>query len=145
VTPLQRLIMHQEGTGPMQNGRYLPYLDSVGKWSIAWGRNLSDNGISKDEAMMFLNSDLADALDDVNHCFSCYDTLSETRKAVLVSLAYNLGRERLSKFVRFIGAVHLGHWNDAADELLNSKAATQAPARYQELAAMIRTDVSVWV
>lgn len=146
LNDLQQLIMRQEGTGPTKDGRFFPYCDGVGKWTIGYGRNLSDNGLSKDEAMMFLASDIADAIDDVHHCFSCYDSLSETRKMVLVSLAFNLGRDRLSKFVRFIGAVHRGDWDDAADELLDSKAAkVDAPARYRELAAMMRTDVPQWL
>ena len=129
----------------MAQGRYFPYQDSVGKWTIGYGRNLTDNGISKDEAMIFLNADIADAIEDVNHCFSCYDDLSETRKMVLVSLAFNLGRARLAGFVRFIGAVHREAWDDAANELLDSKAAKQALNRYKELADMMRTDVSMWV
>jgi hypothetical protein len=51
----------------------------------------------------------------------------------------------LSKFVRFLGALHLGKYDEAADELLNSKAAKQAPARYQQLATMMREDVSEWI
>lgn len=129
----------------MAQGRYFPYQDSVGRWTIGYGRNLTDNGMSKDEVLGLLSSDIADAIDDVRHCFSCYDTLSETRQMVLVSLAFNLGRSRLAGFVRFIGAVHRGDWEDAAEELLDSKAAKQAPSRYEELARMMRTDASVWV
>ncbi len=146
MTPLQQLIMHQEGTGPIRNGRFLPYLDGEGKWTIGYGRNLSDNGISKEEALSFLSSDIADAIADARSLFSCYDALSEARKMVVVSLAFNLGRERLGKFVRFIDAVHRNDWQEAAEELLDSKAArSQAKVRYQELAQMMRTDVSVWV
>ena len=145
MTKLQQLIMHHEGTGPMAQGRYFPYQDSVGKWTIGYGRNLTDNGLSKDEVLMLLSSDIADAIDDVRHCFSCYDTLSETRQMVLVSLAFNLGRARLAGFVRFIGAVHRGAFDEAAEELLDSKAAKQAPARYKELADMMRLDTSLWV
>jgi lysozyme len=60
-------------------------------------------------------------------------------------MAFQLGRARLGKFVRFIGAVHLGKWDEAAAELLDSKAAKQTPARYQQLAAMMKSNVSVWV
>ena len=61
-------------------------------------------------------------------------------------MAFNLGRTKLAKFVRFIGAVHLGKWNEAADELLDSKAARHdAPARYKELARMMRDNHSAWI
>lgn len=145
MTDLQAMLMQQEGTGPRDaQGRFLPYPDSVGKPTIGYG-HLLEKGIPSDIAMMLFNADIADALDDVRHCFSCYDTLSRPRQLVLVSMAFNLGRAKLAKFVRFIGAVHLGHWEEAADHLLDSKAAREdAPARYQELARMMRDNVSQW-
>lgn len=139
MTDLQHMIMSQEGL------RLKPYVDSVGKLTIGYGRNLVDKGISQDEAVMLLNIDLADAIDDVHHVCSCYDDLSRARQLVMCSLAFNLGRERLNGFVRFLGAVHKSEWDEAADELLDSKAATQAPARYAQLAQMMRTSVSEFV
>lgn len=145
MTDAQAMIVAQEGTGPMREGRFYLYTDTVGKTTIGYGRNLDAKGISHNEALMFLSSDIADALEDVRHCFSCYDQLTRPRQLALISMAYNLGRTGLSKFVRFIGAMHLGQYDEAADHLLNSLAAAQAPARYQELAKMIRTNESQWV
>ena len=146
MTDLQAMLMAQEGTGPRDaNGYFLPYTDSVGKLTIGYG-HLVEKGVPPDIAMMLFNADIADALDDVRHNFSCYDSLSRPRQLVLVSLAFNLGRAKLAKFVRFIGAVHLGKWNEAADELLDSKAAREdAPARYKELARMMRDNTSAWI
>lgn len=146
MTDAQQMLMAQEGTGPRDaQGRFLPYLDSVGKETIGYG-HLIEKGIPADVANMLFMCDLADALDDVRHCFSCYDQLSRPRQLVLISMAFNLGRERLGRFVRFIGAVHLGKWDEAADELLNSKAAREdAPARYRQLAEMMKSNVSVWI
>ena len=146
MTDAQQMLMAQEGTGPRdEHGRFLPYEDSVGKLTIGYG-HLIEKGIPADVANMLFMCDLADALDDVHHNFPCYDQLSRPRQLVLISMAFNLGRERLGKFVRFIGAVHLGKWDEAADELLNSKAArSDAPARYQQLATMMRDNVSAWI
>lgn len=145
MTDLEAMLMSQEGTGPRgPHGEFLPYPDSVGKLTIGYG-HLVDKGLPADLALMLFKSDIADALDDVRHNCSCYDQLSRPRQLVMVSLAFNLGRERLGKFVRFLGALHLGHYEDAADELLNSKAAREdAPARYRQLADMMRTNTSEW-
>ena len=146
MTDLQRMLMQQEGTGPRdEHGRFLPYPDSLDKLTIGYG-HLVEEGIPADIANMLFQSDIADALDDVRHCFSCYDQLSRPRQLVLISMAYNLGRAKLAKFVRFIGAVHLGKWDEAAEHLLDSKAAREdAPARYQQLATMMRDNVSEFV
>jgi len=146
MTDVQIMLMSQEGTGPRDNhGRFLPYPDSMGKLTIGYG-HLVEKGLPPDIALMLFQCDIADAIEDVRRCFSCYDDLSRPRQLVLISMAYNLGRERLSVWTHFIGAVHRGEWDEAADHLLDSKAAKHdAPARYQQLAKMMREDTSQWV
>ena len=146
MTDAQVMLMSQEGTGPRDaQGRFLPYNDSLGKPTIGYGHLLA-KGLPPDIALMLFQCDIADAIDDVHHCFSCYDTLSRPRQLVLVSMAYNLGRDRLAVWTHFIGAVHRGAWEEAADHLLDCKAAKHdAPARYQQLATMMRENVSPWV
>ena len=138
MTELQQMLLRHEGK------RNKPYTDTVGKLSIGIGRNLDDKGLSDDEIFHLLNNDIADAIQDVRHCFSCYDQLSEARKMVLVSMAFNLGRTRLAKFVRFIGAVHLGRWEEAAEEMLDSTWAKQVGDRAVTLATMMRDDTTDW-
>jgi len=146
TTFLRSLLMHQEGTGPRDaHGHFLPYNDSMGNPTIGYGHLLS-KGMPSDVANMLFQCDLADALDDVRHCFSCYDSLSRPRQLVLISMAFNLGRDRLAVWTHFIGAVHRGAWEEAADHLLDSKAAKKdAPARYAQLAKMMRDNVSTWI
>ena len=139
MTDIEAMLRHHEGE------RLTPYVDSVGKVTIGIGRNLTDKGISAEECRSFLYRDIADAMEDVYHCFSCYDQLSRPRQLVLIGLAFNLGRERLSKFVRFIGAVHLGKYDEAAEEMLRSKWAEQVGVRATTLAHMMRTNESEWV
>ena len=138
MTELQQMLLRHEGK------RNKPYTDSVGKLTIGIGRNLDDKGLSDDEIFHLLNNDIADAIEDVRHCFSCYDQISEARKMVLVSMAFNLGRTRLAKFVRFIGAVHLGRWEEAAEEMLQSLWAKQTGQRAVTLATMMRDDTTDW-
>jgi lysozyme len=145
MSDIEDMLNAQEGTGPMRDGRYFPYQDSEGIWTIGCGHNLEAQGISKDVQRMLLMEDIANAFEAVHHNCSCYDQLSRPRQLVMISLAFNLGRTGLGKFVRFLGALHLGKYDEAADELLSSKAASQAPSRYQQLAHMMRHDVSEWV
>jgi len=141
----EAMIIQQEGTGPYKDGRFFPYEDSVGKLTIGYGHNLTDKGLNLDVVYSQLRSDIIDAIEDVRHNYSCYDNLSRPRQLVLISMAFNLGRDGLAKFVRFSSAVHRGDWEEAAAQIENSKAAIQAPARYKELARMMRMDSSAWV
>ena len=148
------MLRMQEGSGPCRNGRFYAYDDATGlelkpgdtlhgNLTIGYGHNLTALGIT--DAMQFLREDIADAFEVVHHNFSCFDQLSRPRQLVLLSMAYNLG-PKLSQWVRFIGAVHRSDWEDAAHELLDSKAAKQdAPARYKELAKMMRENSSEWI
>ena len=139
MTDLQAMLIHQEGM------KLRAYHDSVGKLTIGCGRNLDDKGISDEEALHLLNNDIADAIDDVRHNFSCYDQLSRARQMVLVSMAFNLGRDGLSKFVRFIASVHLGKWEEASEHMLDSRWAKQVGIRAEILARMLRDDTAEWI
>lgn len=145
LTDLQRMLKHQEGTGPVIHGRFMPYPDSVGKVTIGYGRNVDDRGISNEEALVLFNNDIADAIEDVTYCVSGYDQLSKARKMVLVSMAFNMGRTRFSTFAKMLDAVHRGEWEHAADEILDSDAARALPGRYGTLAAMMRYDTTDFV
>lgn len=146
MTDVEQMIMRQEGTGPMKDGHFYPYKDTAGLLTIGYGHCLDRKGMTLDIGFMLLKMDIADAIEDVRYHFSCYDMLNRARQLVLISMAFNLGRAGLGKWPRFIGAVHLGQWDDAADHLLDSKAAREdAPARYKELAHMMRTGTSEWV
>ncbi len=146
MTDAQAMLMHQEGTGPFRDGKYFPYHDSEGIWTIGVGHNLEAKGIPADMGNLLFQADLAEALDDIRYNFSCYDTMSRPRQLVLISLAFNLGRTRLARFVRFIAACHLSKWDEAADEILDSDAARNPAlmARYKTLAMMMRTNTSAW-
>ena len=88
---------------------------------------------------------MADAIEDVQHCCSIYHELSRPRQLVMINMSFNLGRERLGKFVRFLNALHQYDWDEAANQILDSDAARKLPTRYARLARMMREDVSRWV
>lgn len=139
MTDAEAMMIEDEGE------RLRMYLDEAGNWTVGIGHNMSDKPISKLASRTIFMEDMADAIDDVRHCCSVYDELSRPRQLVMINLAFNLGRDRLGKFVRFLGAIHRSDWNEAADELLDSKAARDLPNRYTRLAQMVREDVSRWV
>ena len=72
------------------------------KWTIGFGRNREDNGITQEEAEIMLLNDLKMVEEELNgHVW--YDGLSETRQAVLQNMSFNIGFPTLKKFSNFLG------------------------------------------
>lgn len=136
---IRAMLIAQEGK------RLKPYVDSVGKWTIGVGRNLMDRGISEEECQAMLDHDIADAIDDARALVPDYETLSRPRQMVLISMAFNLGRTRLARFVKFLDAVNRRDFEDAAQEMQLSNWYNHVRLRGVTLVAMMRDDVSEWV
>lgn len=131
-TKLRAQLLKHEGL------RLHPYTDTVGKLTIGVGRNLTDRGISEDEAFAMLDADITAVWQEVSHAVACFGGLDETRQHVVLDMAFNLGVPRLLKFVKFLAALEAHKWDVAADEMLDSVWAKQVGKRAQTLAAMIR-------
>ena len=120
-----------------------PYYCTQKKPTIGYGHLLpvgDHSGMiwSEDYAEFVLLQDIKTAEKIVAKIFG--DTrLTGARYAVLVSMAFNLGFEGLSGFIRMIAAITVGDWKLAAAEALDSKWARQTKSRAIEIAEMLRT------
>ena len=120
-----------------------PYVDTVGKTTIGVGRNLTDRGLSQAECRYLLANDIDISINELKRNFNWFAKLDDTRQAVLVDLHFNLGINRLKTFkktLRLIEECMLGDdlWDKVAEELLDSKWATQVGQRAQTLARMLQ-------
>ncbi|MCH2037740.1 MAG: glycoside hydrolase family protein [Rickettsiales bacterium] len=118
--------------------RLKPYKCTADKLTIGYGRNLDDVGITEKEADKLLDHDIDRSIDDTRALFPDFDELSEIRQAVLVNMMFNLGKTRLSKFVKMRDAIEDHDYNRAAKEMLDSKWADQVGNRAVELAELMR-------
>lgn len=117
---IEQLILH-EGSGPVKNGRFMPYKDSKGILSIGYGRNLEANGIRDTEALQFLNNDLDDA---IHRCFAelpWYRNLDTVRQSVVAELVFNMGMKTFGQFVNTMAAIEHRDFVAAARGLRQSK------------------------
>ena len=119
------------------------YVDTVGKVTIGVGRNLTDVGISRAEALTLLQNDLATVDRGLSQQAPWFVTLDSVRRKVLVDMAFNLGVAGLLKFTRTLAAVQAGRYDEAATLMLQSKWARQVKARAVTLAAMMRSGVDL--
>lgn len=131
MTRLTNTLIRHEGY------RQFPYKDTVGKLTIAVGRNLDDVGINESEARMLLSNDIQHAIDDIRNRFFWFDSIDDIRQEVVINMVFNLGIKGFSKFKRTIGYIEQQDWSHAAAEMLSSKWADQVGERAHELARMM--------
>lgn len=132
LAALQAELMRDEGV------RLKPYKDTVGKTTIGVGRNLDDKGISRDEAVMLLANDIADAEGLLDRNLPWWTALDGVRQRVLVNMALNLGG-RLLGFKNTLAAIQRHDWQAAHDGMLDSLWARQVGQRAIRLAKMMLT------
>ena len=107
-----------------------PYRDTKGVVTVGWGHNLEADAdpvtltrgaITKDLAEVMLEEDISEAFEDANVIFETFSEHSFRRRAVLVEMAFNLGRSGLSSFVRMIEYIEDHMYKEAVAEMLDSK------------------------
>lgn len=125
---LRNVIAQDEGL------RLTPYQDTQGKWTIGYGHNLSDRGISQAVADLLREEDLQVAQADLFKNFPVVLTLNAARQIVLISMCFNLGILRLGRFAKMWTAIEAGNFSQAAIEMLDSTWASQVGARAMRLA-----------
>ncbi len=118
--------------------RLKPYRDTVGKITIGVGRNLTDVGITPDEADVLLDHDIAVALGALA-TKPWFNGLDPVRQRALVNICFNIGINGLLGFHRMIAALIQRDYERAAVELETSKLARQTGQRNARLAHMLRT------
>ena len=133
MTRLQDMLIRHEGL------RLKPYRDTVGKLTIGIGRNLDDVGITREEAMMLLNNDIANVRREVKKAFPWFSRLNRVRQNVVLNMVFNLGLPRFRQFKKAIGALRTRRWDEAAKQMLDSRWARQVGRRARELSSMMRS------
>ena len=132
-----------------------PYICPAGKMTIGIGHNVDDNpftadelrvigedwkhGITKQSAYYLCNNDIKRCIEELKKKLPMYDNLDCERQYALIDLDFNMGWYRLSKFKKMLEALGAGNYKRAAEELLNSKYATQVGKRAQRIAKLIET------
>ena len=125
--------------------RLKPYHCSENFLSLGYGRNLETNGISEAEAEFMLLNDLLACESELKN-EGWYNQLDEVRRAVILNMAFNLGKPTLLKFRKLIGALSDDDYETASKEMVTgsdgvspSKWASQVGSRAYELADQMRT------
>lgn len=117
------------------------YTDSRSYWTIGCGRLIDERlggGLSDDEIDYLLKNDL-DRCENEAVTYPFYAKLDEARKAVIISMLFNLGKPNFDKFQKFQAALLVGDYRLAASEMLQSRWADQVGKRANELSEMMES------
>lgn len=117
-----------------------PYKCSMGIQTIGYGRNLESRGLSEDEAAYLLACDIRLAEGELMDNYEYFWSISGVRKAILIDMMVNLGSSRLSKFKKMHQALGSKDYELAADEMLDSRWASQVGNRALTLAQAMRSN-----
>lgn len=118
------------------------YQDTLGFWTIGIGIMIDKRkggGLRPEESefifrnrLKLIDAELADRLPWIS-------TLDPARRGVLVNMAFQLGIAGLLGFKNTLAMIEAGKYQDAAKNMLQSKWATQTPARAQRLSNQMAT------
>ena len=129
-TYYENLIIRHEGYSRK------PYMDAGGI-AIGHGTNLTRRGLSQEEARYLLRNDLERLKKELPKRFPVVETLDPARYAVILSMAYNLGIEGLSKFDRMWMNIERRDYIRASTEMYLSDWCGQVGNRCVDLAEMM--------
>jgi len=152
------LLVFEEGTGP--DGVCGAYIDSLGYPTIGYGQlcehrvvyNLSEarsacssysNGCTAAKAKQWLSNQIDDKTSCINNYTNiknAYNKASNKRKAIIISMAYQLGCQGLSEFVNTLNLMAQGDWAGASSSMLDSLWARQTPNRAERHSYVIRNN-----
>lgn len=94
--------------------------------------------VEKDRIDQCFNDDFEDACKDCDSLFENFADLPAQVQRVLVNMAFNVGRNRLGKFKKMIAAVNEGNFEEAANQMVDSKWYNQVGNRSVELENWMR-------
>ena len=129
--------------------KYEIYKDHLGYPTFGIGHLITENDpehgepdgteISEDRVNEVFESDVSKFVSEAKILFPDLDDLPEVAQQVIVNMAFNMGRPRLSKFKNFIAGVNDRDWVRAAEEMMDSRWADQVGARAVRLRNLILT------
>ena len=133
ISALMNELMLDEGY------KYEIYLDHLGYPTFGVGHLITEKDeeygkevgtpISKERIEKCLQQDIKIVCEELDMNEPWWRNLDNNRQRVVANMCFNLGYPRFSKFKKFIAAMQVSQWEKAAEEMMDSKWATQVGER----------------
>ena len=89
--------------------------------------------VSEQRVNNCFQSDVYGTIDECKKLYDNFDDLPEEAKQIIANMMYNMGRPRLSKFLRMKEKVDAGDWVGASVEMKDSRWYNQVTSRAERL------------
>ena len=128
--------------------KYEIYLDHLGLPTYGIGHLVTENDeehgqpvgtpVSEERVAEVFEQDIQVTLDECQRLYEDFDDLPEEVQLIIANMMFNMGRPRLSQFKGMKAGVDARDWNQAADEMVDSKWYRQVTNRADRLVTRMR-------
>ena len=94
--------------------------------------------VSEDRVNECFASDIIVVLEECETLFPSFEVLPDEVQLIIANMMFNMGRPRLSKFKKFIAAVAISNWQEAANQMVDSRWYNQVPNRAERLVTRMK-------
>jgi lysozyme len=145
---LREEIAADEGVKLNSEGDHIIYLDHLSLPTCGVGHLITENDeecdkpvgtvVEKERVRRLFALDIAVTIDECKVLYSDFDDFDEELQHILCNMMFNMGRPRLSKFVGMKAGVDARDFNEAANQMVDSRWYTQVPNRARRLVDRMR-------
>jgi len=125
------------------------YLDHLGLETFGIGHLIGEadpeygkpvgTPVSFERVMEVFERDIAVTIEDCHTLYDDFDELPEEAQLIIANMMFNLGLPRLSKFRKMKESVDARDFNEAANQMVDSKWYRQVPNRAMRLVKRMRS------
>ena len=119
--------------------KYEVYLDHLGLPTCGIGHLITDEdeehgksvgpAVSEERVNELFELDIEATIGECNILYENFNSLPEEVQLIIANMMFNMGRPRLSKFVKMKEAVNNKDWTEASVQMKDSKWYSQVPNR----------------
>ena len=145
---LREEIAEDEGVKLNSQGEHIIYLDHLALPTCGVGHLITESDeeygkpvgtvVEQERVRQLIALDMAVTIDECKVLYPDFEDLPEEVQHIIANMCFNMGRPRLSKFKMMQAAVNARDWNEAAEQMIDSKWYTQVPNRARRLVDRMR-------
>ena len=104
----------------------------VTEWDDEYGKPVGTE-VSEDRVNELFDQDVQVTIDECKLLYNNFDELPEEAQQIIANMMFNMGRPRLSRFHKMKKAVDAGDWEEAGNQMKDSRWYDQVTTRADRL------------